>query len=176
MSNNKKGDTMVDESVNTQEEASYLGSGKSARPKTREKRKVTYERRREIDIPAEIVQDFYDAGWSLRWVLCRIDGVENFQEIAKREGTGLELVTPSELPDYYLQRLEVVNTPRRKNLVIFKDVCLMKAPVELIESRRQFYAKETQHQISSADLFTKGSQFVNRGSKSTISTKEPSFD
>jgi len=141
------------------------------------KRRKTYERVSETHIPEDVKAEFKKDDYELRWVRWSINGEEDYRYLARRENEGYEFVQTKELPDSFLAGLRVQDTRNRKGLVTSGDVCLMKVDVDLRESRRDFYNKETDAEVAAADIYTvsKRKGFIDLGSSSKVSSKEPRF-
>lgn len=141
----------------------------------RPKRKTTYERVTETQIPKDVKDYFLKDDWELRWVRWTINGEEDYRNLGRRLNEGYEFVKESELPPEFLTRLRIINTGRNKGIVTSGDVCLMKADVNLVESRRQTFNKRTDLEVETADIFTLSRKkgFKDLGSKSKVTYKEP---
>lgn len=148
----------------------------SSTTRSRVKRKTTYERIRETDIPQEVLQSFLAEGYSLRFVRHAIDGRPDYRYLARREQEGFEFVSQKEIPEWYLDVFRVEDDRHRKGMLVSGDVVLMKVPLEVVEDRRAFYARETNNLVNAVDInVMKNKGFVDLGTKSRVNYKEPGF-
>lgn len=170
MSNKKKTES-VEATATKNTEGVNRGSGRA-----RSKRKTTYERIKETDIPVEVIKEFHDNGWHLRFIRFMIDGRPDYRYLARREKEGFELVSLNEIPDWYKDAFSLEDDRHRKGMLVSGDVVLMKLPLEVLESRRQYFANETDAIVKAVDVnVLKGKGFLDLGSKSQVNYKEPSF-
>lgn len=142
-----------------------------------QKRKKTYERVRELHIPQELKQYFLADDYELRLERWALNGEEDYRNLYSREREGYEFVTIDEIPEEFRPMFVTVDTRQRKGLITINDLCLMKVDVDLRQARRDFYAQETENEVKASDVYTlfKQNKFKDLGTKSSISTKEPSF-
>ena len=160
--------TMVSEDEHVNEE---LVTGE------RERRRTTYMRASETQIPQEIVEMFAKKDWSLRWVRYLMGGDEDYNSLRKRVNEGYEFVQADELPAWYRNTLRIVDGRNRKGMVTVGDLCLMKADPRLIKSRVDFYQAEADRQAKAADLNTlvKTKGYIDQGIRSRVSTRDAGF-
>lgn len=144
--------------------------------KSRPGRKKVYERIRETEIPENVISHFAKEEYELRWVRWLVNGVEDYKNLSHREKEGYEFVTADELPKSYLSSIKVTDSINRPGLVTYGDLCLMKVDKDLRKSRQKYFDGEADSQIDSVNIHVlekKG--FINQGTKTKVSLKEPSF-
>lgn len=145
---------------------------------------VRYERKEKLQIPEEIVEAFANAGdspergWHIRFIGWELNGQEDTRNLARRmTDDGYVFVTKDELPEWYVASLdERTLTRHRSEALVVGDSVLMKAPMWRVQGRKSFYADKTAKQVNAVNRNLKGGKFVDGGTKTTVSYKEPSFD
>ncbi len=144
--------------------------------RTRDNRKVIYERQTETKIPDEVIAKFAADGWSLALKLYRLGNEVQNSRVATKLKEGWEFVTSDELSDDYAAFFEQEKYRGRSEALVVKDLVLMKASLELVASRREYYDNLARQELNAVDvnvLEKKG--FKNLGSKSTVTMAEPKF-
>lgn len=147
----------------------------------RPKRKKTWERIRETEIPSDLVEAFHKDGWHLRFIRFSIAGEPDLRYLSRREREGYEYVTQDEVEKYgfnwYMDSFRLESTRTRSGLLVSGDTVLMKADLDLIESRKSVLQKENKVRYDAADVFTiiRKHGFRDLGSKSTTTHSEPGF-
>lgn len=152
------------------------GTEEKVQSRGRTQRKKVYERVRESILPKELHDYFKTDNWDLKLVRWSIEGNEDYRYLNRREKEGYEFVTVDELPDWYKNSVNCIDTRLRKGLVIMGDVCLMKVDTDLRNSRRKVYQDLADQQVQSVDVHVlekKG--FRNTGSKTQVVHREPKF-
>lgn len=118
------------------------------------------------------------AGYKYYWVRDQIHGTSDDKNVVNRMRQGYEPVHPSELPDGYM----FTTDDHRKiesGVVRSGDLILMKAPVEIVQQRNDYFKSKTQRleQSINADLQKQNSSampIINE-SKSTFTKGNPEF-
>lgn len=144
--------------------------------KARKPRKKVYERAQETDLPADLVKLFEKQDYELRLKRWSLFGDEDYRYMKQCEDEGYEFVSVSELPEWYLTGVRIMDTKGRKGLVIIGDLCLMKIDADLNRSRNEYYQKKSAAQIDAVSVYNltkKG--FKDLGTKSQKMMKEPTF-
>lgn len=148
-------------------------------------RDVKYEKIRETEVPDQIRQMFQDAGWNIRFVRFQLDNQFQNSYISKRmKEDKYDFVKPKELPEWYLSFFEEREMKGREDALTQGDVVLMKNPMDVKQQRQSFIQDKTRQQQQAVDANTltkkKGayseySSFVDHGSRSSVSQREPRF-
>lgn len=145
-------------------------------PRLREKRRKTYERPRGSLIPKELEDYFAADDYALRWVRWSVLGEPDWRYLGTREDEGYELVLAKDVPEKYLRTLRIKNTPVAKGMITNGgDLCLMKIDADLQKSRQAFYNDRAQRDLMQVNAHIKEKGLTNRGSKSRVMFKEPTF-
>lgn len=145
---------------------------------TSRKRKVTYERTRDIELPDELEEHFAKYGFGLRLIRYSLDNREDFKNLYQRERSGYEFVTLKEIPKKFRDMFVPHKLDRdRDTILTINDLCLMKAELSLLDSRRKYYENVTKERTQAADIFTtiKKHGLKDLGTKTTVSNREPTF-
>lgn len=169
---------MTDEQ-NLQEEETQQEEQESGR--SRPKRKKTWERIRETEIPSDLVETFNKDGWHLRFIRFSVAGEPDLRYLSRREREGYEYVTQDEIVkygfDWYMDSFRLESTRTRSGLLVSGDTVLMKADLDLVKSRKRVLEAENKARYDAADVFTiiKKHGFRDLGSKSRVTHSEPGF-
>lgn len=139
-----------------------------------------YERIRETEIPQEVIKLFNDHGWNLRFIRFEDAGTGRIDNkyLAKRmKQDGYEFVKVEELPDWYLSFFEEREIRGRNDALVSGDVVLMKNPLQTRDERREAQKRQTQEELNAVDVnvLRKNRGFIDTGSKSSVTHKEPRF-
>jgi hypothetical protein len=143
---------------------------------TRTPRKKVYERVSQSSIPEYVQEEFRKDNYELKLVRWAVEGEEDYRYLARRETEGYEFVTVDELPIQYRSALKLRDAHGKSGLVTTGDLCLMKIDIDLRNSRRDYFQNIADRQVQAVDvnvLEKKG--FITKGTKSTVSVREPSF-
>lgn len=147
---------------------------------SRPARRKVYKPIQQTDIPDYVKEKFDKEGYVLRFVRWAIRGEPDYRYLNIREQEGFEFVSPDELPESYLNSMRIVAKGKSANGLVTNggDLCLMKADKELMESREEYFSNITENNIKAVDVnVTLGRKgFVTRGTKSSVTMREPSFD
>lgn len=142
----------------------------------RSARKKVYERVVESDLPEDLVKLFKKDNYDLKLIRWSLHGEEDYRYLTQREKEGYEFVTASELPDWFIGSVRLMDTKGRQGMVILGDLCLMKIDSDLRQSRTDAYQEDTDRQVEAVDMNVMEKKgFRNLGTKSKVMLKEPSF-
>lgn len=147
-----------------------------AEPRTRTNRPTRFEKRLKSQIPPEIIKQFEEEGFGIRYKLYRLANVVQNSQVSELVRDGWEFVTSKELPDWYADYFDVEDFRGRDEILVAHDLVLMKHSLEYIESEKAYYDSLTQAELDSVNtnvLEKKG--FITKGSKSSVTMSEPRF-
>ena len=115
----------------------------------------------------------------LRWVRIQIRGVDDYQNVGKRQRDGWVFVTPDEVPELGASST-VMERGRYAGTVVRGDVALAKMPEDRAIARREYFVKKADDLMNAVN-----SQLMNNSdsrmpifnnSKSTVTKgKSPKF-
>ena len=119
---------------------------RKAETTTQARKKSTVGRKRfipmnEYDVSSEVRHAFEVQGYGLRWVRGWLEDTEDYKNISRRMLNGWVFVTQKELepwPDM-VNAFETRDLTRGRNLIVKGDTVLMKCPMDMIESVREYY-------------------------------------
>lgn len=174
MTKSKSKNTVTEKETKTVSENTLQeDTGSRSRPK----RRKTYERVREAEIPQYVRDLFRQDDYELKLIRWALNGEEDYRYLARRENEGYEFVSKDELPAEFLSSIREMDTRSRKGLVTMGDLCLMKVDVDLQKSRQDYFANVADQEVEAVNIHNitkKGLRDV--GTKSKVMYREPSFD
>lgn len=144
----------------------------------RPKRRKTYEKLKDSDIPKELKDYFFKKGYALRFIRWSTQGEPDYRYLHRRQNEdGYEFVTKDELPAGMLKSMRVLDTQVTKGMITNgSDVCLMKVDLDFQKSRQDYYDKVADNEIESVDVNVYQKKGLrNAGSKSQTMFREPTF-
>ena len=124
-------------------------------------------------------QDRDHQGMTLRWIRIHIRGVDDYQNVGKRQRDGWVFVTPDEVPELSSTSI-VMETGRYAGTVVRGDVALAKMPAGRAKARQEHYenkANELMNAVNSQLMSNNDSRMpIFNTSKSTVTRgKNPKF-
>jgi hypothetical protein len=103
-----------------------------------------------LKLPESVERRFKNEGKKLRWLRASLKGAEDYQNMGKRLNEGWELVTESEVPE--LMHASFVREEGRYTGAVSRgDLVLAKMPIELSESRQDFYANKSRQAVDAVN-------------------------
>ena len=154
-------------------------SSQERESQTREETTYTFEEEDYLAIPEEVTDRFKNQGMVLRWVRIQIRGVDDYQNVGKRQRDGWVFVTPDEVPELGASST-VMERGRYAGTVVRGDVALAKMPEDRAIARREYFVKKADDLMNAVN-----SQLMNssdsrmpifNNSKSTVTKgKSPKF-
>ena len=140
---------------------------------------ASYESPLQLSIPNDVEEAFENMGYVLKWsrhIDPKTNGVD-LKQLAKRARQGYEQVTHAELKNLNLPGVSEMfgrgNDPRTKDAVVMGDAILLKAPIEVVEERKQWIENESWRQIN--DLRRSFGEKIGGKINSTFKQKSVSF-
>lgn len=168
MSDNKDIENEVNEVETSNEE--------DQEERSRAPRKLTYERRLKSQLPKELVEQFAEQGWALRYKPYRIANIVQNSVLAELVRDGWEFVQAKELEEKYALYFDTEDFRGRSEILVAHDLVLMKAPTPLVESQIEYFDRLAQEELASVDLNVLEKRgFSTKGSKSSVTMSEPRF-
>ena len=108
----------------------------------------TQERPKQWVRPEVLPQPNQEPGFTYRWVRVAMLGQQDPRNVSSKMREGWEPVLASEQP--HLQMLVDPNSRFKENIEV-AGLLLCKMPEEMVEQRREYFAKQNQSQIESVD-------------------------
>jgi hypothetical protein len=120
--------------------------------KTREtnQRTMQFEEPNWLDIPNSIRIRFANEGMALRWIRIALRNQDDYQNVGKRTAEGWEFVGAEEVPEM-LHSSSVREEGRYSGAVCRGDLALAKMPLELAESRQEFYENRSREMVDAVN-------------------------
>ena len=139
----------------------------------------TFEEEDALAIPQEVEDRFKNQGMTLRWIRIHIRGVDDYQNVGKRQRDGWVFVTPDEVPELSSTSI-VMETGRYAGTVVRGEVALAKMPAGRAKARQEHYenkANELMNAVNSQLMSNNDSRMpIFNTSKSTVTRgKNPKF-
>lgn len=110
----------------------------------RELEKRESEARYEYQPPSALPVPNPEPGFGFRWVATHVMGTHDPANVSKRTREGWEPVKAADHPELQM-------TANKHGNVEVGGLILCKAPTEMIEARKRYYAKQTSDQLRSVD-------------------------
>jgi len=125
-----------------------------ARASTRKttSRKKQYVPPNMLEIPQEVQYHFKKDGYKLRWVRQSLQGKDDAKNLVKRQREGWEWVQKDEIPESLQNDFEI-GTGRTEGAIVNNDLVLAKIPVEIAESRQEYYEDMANSQVDAVDQY-----------------------
>ena len=133
---------------------------------------VVYKPPSHLKIPESIKDKFKSKGFYLRWNRLLLDGQVDAQNLRTKlsKSEGYSFVNPEELDEEDLLELgDTEALDRYGEVVVSRDMVLMKVRVEHAESRRKYYQERTKQQAEANELLRRQNQ-VENNSRSIVRT------
>ena len=108
----------------------------------------TQERPKQWVRPEVLPQPNQEFGFTYRWVRVAMLGQQDPRNVSSKMREGWEPVLASEQP--HLQMLVDPNSRFKENIEV-AGLLLCKMPEEMVEQRREYFAKQNQSQMDSVD-------------------------
>lgn len=103
-----------------------------------------------LDIPTSIRMRFANEGMALRWIRISLRNQDDYQNVGKRTAEGWEFVGSDEVPEM-LHSSSVREDGRYSGAVCRGDLALAKMPLELAESRQEFYENRSREMVDAVN-------------------------
>ena len=113
-------------------------------------KKRTFEEPNWLDIPATVKERFNNEGLALRWIRVSLKNQDDYQNVGKRQAEGWEFVNQSEVPEM-LASSTVREEGRYSGAVCRGDLALAKMPLDLAESRQEFYENRSRDMMDAVN-------------------------
>ena len=113
-------------------------------------RKVQFEEPNWLDIPEAVRERFRNEGMALRWIRVSLKNQDDYQNVGKRQAEGWTFVEQEEIPEM-LRSSFVRGEGRYSGAVCRGDLALAKMPLELAESRQEFYENRSREMVDAVN-------------------------
>jgi hypothetical protein len=113
-------------------------------------RKAQFEEPNWLDIPDTVRERFRNEGQALRWIRVSLKNQDDYQNVGKRQAEGWTFVGQEEVPEM-LGSSFVRGEGRYSGAVCRGDLALAKMPLELAESRQEFYENRSREMVDAVN-------------------------
>lgn len=113
-------------------------------------RKVQFEEPNWLDIPETVRERFHNEGLALRWIRVSLKNQDDYQNVGKRQAEGWSFVSQEEVPEMLSSSI-VRGEGRYSGAVCRGDLALAKMPLELAESRQEFYENRSREMVDAVN-------------------------
>lgn len=113
-------------------------------------RRTTFEEPNWLEIPDSVRVRFANDGMALRWIRITLKNQEDYRNVGKRTAEGWEFVDAGEVPEM-LHSSTVKEDGRYSGAVCRGDLALAKMPIELAESRQEYYENQSREMVDAVN-------------------------
>jgi len=113
-------------------------------------RKMKYEEPNWLEIPETVKERFKNEGSTLRWIRVSLRNQEDYQNVGKRQAEGWVFVGKDEVPEMLASSF-VREEGRYLGAVCRGDLALAKMPLELAESRQEYYETRSSDMVAAVN-------------------------
>lgn len=125
-------------------------SSRTSNTREAKARRTTFEEPNWLEIPDSVRVRFANEGMALRWIRVMLKNQDDYRNVGKRSAEGWEFVDSSEVPEM-LHSSIVKEDGRYAGAVCRGDLALAKMPIELAESRQEYYENQSREMVQAVN-------------------------
>jgi len=104
-----------------------------------------------LDIPEGVIRRFASQGMKLRWIRVLLKNDDDYNNVGKRTSEGWEIVQADEVPEIVQNSFVREAGNRYEGAVCRGDLALAKMPIELAQSRQEFYQNKSRQAVQAVN-------------------------